>query len=148
MIDWNLVATIGIPALVIVVGWFFAHRLSASRDLATRRREARIKALEAAYMRIATSMNRPIDAEAIRLLETFVAELQLYGTPHQIQLMSEIVEGFKKPNKTVSYDPILEDLRDTIRKELKLEVVSGPVWWLRLTLVDTTPDKDAPSGGA
>jgi len=60
-------------------------------------------------------------------LEMFVSELQLYGTPRQIQLMAEIVEGFKTPNNRVSYDEILADLRDSIRKELNLEPVSGEV---------------------
>ena len=132
-LDWRLVATIGIPAVVVVVGWFLVNRLNAQRDLIIRRREARLKALEAAYMRIATSSNRrELTDEMMDKIETFVSEIPLYGTPSQIQLMKEIVEGFKKPNHTVSYDAILADLRDTIRKELRLEPISGLVWWLRL----------------
>ena len=127
-IDWRLVATIGFPTTVVVAGWFLVHWLNARKDLASRKREARLKALEAAYMRVATSSNRPITEKSADDLETFVSELQLYGTPRQIQLMSEIVEGFKKPNNIVSYDAILADLRDTIRKELNLEPVLGPVW--------------------
>ena len=150
MIDWHFVATLGIPALVVIVGWFLVHRLNARRDLAVRKREARLKALEAAYMRLATYMNRPIDKKAAEALETFVAELQLYGTPHQIQLMTQIVEGFKKPNFVVSYDGILEDLRNTIRKELNLEAVAGPIWWLRIEITQAAANPslqptDAPS---
>lgn len=130
-IDWRLISTIGIPAAIVVVGWFFGHWLNARRDLASRKREARLKALEAAYMRLATSNNRPLTEKLMDDLEIFVSELQLYGTPHQIQLMTEIVEGFKKPNNDISYDAILVDLRDTIRKELNLEPVLGPVWWLK-----------------
>ena len=131
-IDWRLIATVGIPSLVIVAGWFFVHRLNAQRDLAIRRREARLKALEAAYMRLATSSNRPLNDELKDELEKFVAEIQLYGTPRQIQLMTVLVEEFKKPNNRVSYDEILADLRDAIRKELNLEPVTGAVWWLRI----------------
>ena len=131
-LDWKLIATVGIPTAVVVVGWFFGHWLNARRDLAIRKREARLKALEAAYMRLATSSNRPLTEKSMDDIETFVSELQLYGTPRQIQLMTEIVEGFKKPNNTISYDAILADLRDTIRKELELEPISGAVWWLRL----------------
>ena len=130
-VDWRLVVTIGIPTAVIVGGWFFVHWLNARRDLAIRKREARLKALEAAYMRIATSSNRPLTNKRMDDLETFVSEIQLYGTPRQIQLMTEIVEGFKKPNNVVSYDAILVDLRDTIREELRLEPVSGRIWWMR-----------------
>ncbi len=154
-LDWRLVATIGAPAIVIVAGWFFVHRLNAQRDLVIRRREARLKALEAAYIRIATSSNRTkLTEEMIEKIETFVSEIQLYGTPHQIQLMTEIVEGFKKPNNIVSFDELLADLRDTRRKELKLESVSGSVWWLRLSRdsngkpASTPLSPDAPKGDA
>ncbi len=132
-IDWKLAATVGIPAAVIVAGWFFVHWLNGRRDLVIRKREARLKALEAAYMRIATSSNRQLTDKSMDDIETFVSEIQLYGTPRQIQLMGEMVEAFKKPNNIVSYDAILADLRDSIRKELNLEPVSGPVWWFRFT---------------
>ena len=131
-LDWKLIATVGIPTVVIVVGWFFVHWLNARRDLAIRKRETSLKALETAYMRLAISSNRPLSEKSMDDIETFVSELQLYGTPRQIQLMTEIVEGFKKPNNTISYDAILANLRDTIRKELELEPISGAVWWLRL----------------
>ena len=85
-------------------------------------------------------------------LETFVSEIQLYGTPRQIQLMSEMVEAFKKPNPIVSYDAILADLRDSIRKELNLEPIPGPVWWFRFDRNKTTANKPlsshAPDSGA
>ena len=129
--DWKLIATVGVPGIIIVAGWFFAHWLTTRRELAARRREARLKALEAAYMRIATSSNRPLTDESIEKLETFVSEIQLYGTPKQILLMQKMVEDFKQPG-TVSHDAILADLRDTIRQELELEPVQGSVWWLRL----------------
>lgn len=154
-VDLKLAVTVGIPAVIIVAGWFFVHWLNARRDLAIRKREARLKALEAAYMRLATSSNRPLLSEVMMdEIETFVWELQLYGTPRQIQLMTEIVEGFKKPNSSVSYDAILADLRDTIRKELNLEPISGAVWWLRFNrssggkTANTPLNPDAPNDGA
>jgi hypothetical protein len=130
--EWSAIATISIPALVVVCGWFIGHWLNARRDLTLRKREARLKSLEAAYTRLAISSNRELTDKLKDDLEMFVAEIQLYGTPRQIELMTEIVEGFKKPNHRVSYDEILADLPDTIRRELTLEPVSGPVWWLRI----------------
>lgn len=151
-IDWKLAATIGIPAAVVMAGWFFVHRLNGRRDLAIRKREARLKALESAYMRIATSSNRPLTNKSMDDIETFVSEIQLYGTPRQIQLMSEIVEAFKIPNNVVSYDAILADLRDSIRKELNLEPVSGAVWWFRFKRNKPAANKplnpDAPDSDA
>jgi hypothetical protein len=128
--DWKLFLSIGVPALVVVTGWFLAHWLTARRDLASKKREQRLKALEACYMRIATSSNRDFTAESMEKLEIFVSEIQLYGTPHQISLMGTMVNSFKAGEK-VSYDALLADLRDTIRGQLALERVEGPVWWLR-----------------
>jgi len=129
--DWKLVFSIGVPALVGVAGWYFAHLLTARRELASRRREARLKSLEAAFMRLATSSNREhLTVESIDKLETFVSEIQLYGTPHQITLMSELVEAFKRGGH-VSFDALLADLRDSIRSQLELEPVAGQVWWFR-----------------
>jgi hypothetical protein len=131
-LDWKALATIGIPAIIVVAGWFFVHRLNARRDLTIRKREARLRALEAAFMRLATSSNRPLTDQHKDEIERFVAEIQLYGTPRHINLMTVLVEGFKKPNNKVSYDDLLVELRDSIRKELDLEQIDGPVWWLRL----------------
>jgi hypothetical protein len=150
-LDWRLAVTLVAPALVVIAGWFFVHWLNGRRDLAVRRREARLKALEAAYMRIATSSNRPLTDKSMNDIETFVSEIQLYGTPLQIRLMSQLVEAFTKPNSVVSYDAILADLRDSIRRELRLEKVSGPVWWFRFARpgleANKTPNEDAPKDG-
>lgn len=137
IMDWKLLATVGIPGAV-VAGWFFAHWLTSRRELATRKREARIKALETAYMRIASSTNRDLTPESKEKFETFVAEIQLYGTPHQIQLMQQMVEAVKTGGD-VSHDAILVDLRDTIRGQLELESVAGPVWWLRFDYAQPVP---------
>lgn len=152
--DWKLALTIGVPATLVVIGWFFAHWLTARRELASRKREARLKALEAAYMRIATSSNRALTSDLIEKIETFVSEIQLYGTPKQIRLMNEIVNSFVQ-GKGAHYDALLADLRDTIRKQLELEPIEGPIWWLRLpkplvesqtiTLPLTQPNTNVPS---
>jgi hypothetical protein len=130
--DWKFFFSIGVPTVVVVAGWYFAHRLTAWRELASRKREARLKALEAAYMRLATSSNRVLTNESMDKLETFVSEIQLYGTPRQITLMGEMVEAFKRGGD-VSYDALLADLRDAIRSQLELEPVVGHVWWFRFT---------------
>lgn len=144
-INWLTVFSVGVPGAIVVLGWFYVHRLTAQRDLANRKREARLKSLERAYLRVADFSNRPaLTKEQIQEFEMFVAEIQLYGTPLQITLTSELVEEFKKPNNRVSFDPILENLRDAIRTELNLERVSGPVWWLRLG----TPTSSKPTTAA
>lgn len=130
--DFQSLVPIGIPALVVVVGWFLGHWLNSRRDLAQKKREARIKALEAAYLRLATTSNRPATPLINEQIEAFVSEIQLYGTPAQVQLTRTLVEDFVHQRSPVPYDAILVSLRDSIRKELSLEPLKGGVMWLRL----------------
>ena len=134
LIDLKTVISVGIPALVAVLGWFFGHLLNSRRELANRKREARIKALERAYIRLAYASNREFTPKVIEDIETFVAELQLYGKPTHVELMKTMVNQFLNPpaSKKVDFDPLLESLRDSLREELGLEPIKGSVWWLRI----------------
>ncbi len=130
-IDWKLCFSVGLPAVVAVLSWFLIDKLSSKRELNNRKSEARIKALETAYLRLALSSNRELTDPLMDDIERFVAEIQLYGTPDQIKLMGKMVEEFKKPNNPVSFDELLSNLRDGLRSELNLEKISGNVWWFR-----------------
>jgi hypothetical protein len=134
LIDIGLALTLGLPALVAVLGWIVGHWLNSVRERNNRRREARLIGLESAYKCLSMISNREM-SEALKYeFERFVSEIQLYGTPKQIKLMGDLVEAFTRRDKIISFDSLLEDLRDTLRKELKMEKVSGPVWWYRFSL--------------
>ncbi len=134
VVDWTLALSLGVPAIVAVVGWLIGHRLNSRRELTNRRREARLKGLEVAFNRIAMFTHRDWDENNKLEFERFVAEIQLYGTPKQIKLMSNIVEAFVRKEPVVSLDALLEDIRNTLRAELRMEPVTGPVWWYRFKM--------------
>jgi hypothetical protein len=134
LFDLRLALTLGIPALIAVVGWIVGHWLNAKRELTNRRREARLKGLESAYKCLALAAVREWTDEHKSEFERFIAEIQLYGTPHQVGLMIKLVEAFNRQEPSISFDTLLEDLRDALRNELRMEPVSGPVWWYRFTL--------------
>ncbi len=137
-VNWGSVITLALPAIVAIYGWFRVHRLNSERDLAIRRREARIKCLESAFMRLATASNKALTPAMMDEIETFVSEIQLYGTPTQFKLLQPIVEGLKRPNNAVSFDAMLLDLRDTIRHELHLEPLPKEIWWFRFNREPTS----------
>jgi hypothetical protein len=85
-------------------------------------------------MRVAMFAHREPDPGHEMDFERFVAEIQLYGTPKQISLTAEIVTAFVRKDGPVHFDTILEDLRDTLRSELRMEPARGPVWWLRFKM--------------
>jgi len=120
--------------MIAIVGWIVGHWLNSRRERNNRRREARLKGLESAYLCLSMISNRDMNEEYKYDFERFIAEIQLYGTPNQVKLMSEIVEAFIRKDKKISFDLLLEDLRDTLRKELRMEKIVGPIWWYRFKL--------------
>ena len=66
--------------------------------------------------------------------EKFIAEIQLYGTPRQIELMIELVKAFIDKKPEISFDPLLQDLRDSLREELSMERITDTIWWYRFKL--------------
>jgi hypothetical protein len=133
-IDLRLALTLGVPALIAIVGWIVGHWLNAKRELTNRRREARLKGLESAYKCLALAAVREWTDEHKAEFERFVAEIQLYGTPYQVGLMTTLVKALNRQEPSISFDPLLEDLRNSLRAELRMEPVSGPVWWYRFVL--------------
>ena len=146
LIDLRLALTLGVPALIAVLGWIVGHWLNASRELRNRRREARLKGLEAAYKCLAMAAVRDWTKEHESEFERFVAEIQLYGTPRQVTLMTKLVEAFDRQEKRISFDPLLEDLRDSLRAELRMEPMKGSVWWYRFKLPEWKVQERAQSG--
>jgi hypothetical protein len=134
LIDVRLLVSVSVPAGVAVGGWFLAHWLGARREVSNKRREIRLKGLEAAYTRLAMAAQRDWTEDRKRDFEAFVAEIQLYGTPKQIELMTKIVGAFIRREPVVSFDALLEELRNSLRKELRMEPVTGHLWWYRFEL--------------
>ena len=73
--DWRFAVTLVIPAVIVMVGWFLVHWLAARRDLASRKREARLKALETAYLRLAKAGNSALTEPLMDEIELFVSEV-------------------------------------------------------------------------
>lgn len=118
-----------ISAGVVVVGWFAAHRFSASRDRANKRRELRTERLIEVWCQLERSRVRQ-GGSNLAELESAVAEVQLFGTPAQVDLVRRFATEMAA-NDSASPDDLLEALRDDIRNELGLASLGGPILWLR-----------------
>jgi hypothetical protein len=70
-------------------------------------------------------------------LESAVADIQLFGTPHQVELVQRFASDFAAKGGA-SLDALLRDLRTDLRAEFNLEVVPENIVHLRITY-----DKDA-----
>jgi hypothetical protein len=118
-------------ALVAVIGWYVAHKFSARRDLANKRRELRVSYLIEAYRRLEFASNRPITPAVSPEFEKAIADIQLFGTPTQVMKAQEFSRGFAK-NGGHALDPLLNDLRAELRHELQLEAVPAQIVYLRM----------------
>ena len=121
-----------ITAAVVIVGWYVAHYLTAKRDQTNKRRDLRVEYLIEAYRRLEFAGNRPLTNDVATEFEKAVADIQLFGTPRKVELAQAFALGFAEKG-THSLDPLLNELRQELRKELNLESVEPSIKYLRIT---------------
>lgn len=112
-----------------VIGWVFIYLSTQKINQKNRKDEIRINYLINAYQVFAYNSNRensPIDVEQA------VADIHLFGTPKQIDLVRKFCAEIVK-NESADLDNLIIDLRDSLREELNLERLDKDdrVVWLR-----------------
>jgi hypothetical protein len=122
-----------IGAAVAALGWPIAHWLASKREVLAEKRKLRVTYILEAYRRLENAGNRPIGPESDegRDIESALADIQLLGTPKQIELAVKFSDEFAAKG-AASFDPILYDLRNSLRQELELEPTSAPLKFLRI----------------
>jgi hypothetical protein len=112
---------------IAVAGWFVTQ-FQARRAV---RRNMRIDYLLAAYRGLERASNRPMTPAEEREVEVAVADIQLLGSVAQVALAEEFIQTFAA-NGEADTEPLLGDLRTSLRKELLLEAVGAKHSWLRI----------------
>ena len=128
--NWQLLGPLLITTVVAVGGWFVGHVLAARRDRLNKRREQRIGYLIEAYRRLESCAHRGEDLEAVKI-ESAVADIQLFGTVRQVELVQTFITKFAAEGGALM-DDLLQDLRRDLRIELRLQSVPDRVLHLRL----------------
>lgn len=111
---------------VVVAGWLvneFFSRRSARRNL-------RVEYLLSAFRRLEYASNRRMSSAHKAAVEEAVSDIQLLGSPAQVQKAIEFAREFAS-NQQASTEPLLLDLRASLRKELQLDPVPPQRVWLR-----------------
>jgi len=120
-----------IPLASAVVGGLVVHLLSGRRDRANKRKEQRVTYLIEAYRRL-EECSQQFGIAAKGKLESAVADIQLFGTPRQVELVQQFASDFAEKGGA-SLDALLGDLRADLRVELNLESVPENIVHLRIT---------------
>lgn len=113
------------------LGWVIAHYFTARRDVSTKRRELVINHLIDTYKILTCEISHsPATAERMKLIESMVADIQLFGSAQQIQLAQELIEQLTK-GQDFDLDPLINSLRNDLRTSLGLSKAQGNVHWVR-----------------
>ncbi len=111
----------------VVVGWTIASKIK--RD--EKRREIKTKFLSEAYLTLAHEFSQrdpnEVDYKKIQLL---VSKIQLYGDRNQVEMVKKMCEQISN-NENFDLDPLLNSLRNSLRKDLNLEEIKSTTTWLR-----------------
>ncbi|MGA8541207.1 MAG: hypothetical protein WB566_17020 [Terriglobales bacterium] len=124
-------AQIFIPALVALAIVALTHFFTVRREIASRRREQRIGYLVSAFRGLSKANNHPRLYEVADDLEQAISDIQVFGTPEQVQLAQRFGEELGKTQEA-ELDSLLTELRNSLRKELGLEAVPSRMLWMRI----------------
>lgn len=127
-------AKVAIGVVIAVVGWVVGHRFNARRDLAASRREIINGYLIDAYRKLnqfacVVASGSAGSSSMAENLTSAIGDIQLFGTPAQINLAREFSEQLatQKSVPTVLLTELLQRLRRTLRAELRLEATDVPI---------------------
>lgn len=116
-----------------IFGWVIGHFFTSQRDKQLKRRELSIEYLVNAYRILTNEVSHRTETdERSEKLENTLSDIQLFGTPKQVEFARQLAEEVAASG-TFELDPLINNLRDNLRTELGLEPVNGNVKWLRFT---------------
>ncbi len=121
--DW---VTLG-SALIIVLGWFVNSWLNRKHEIAKKKLEYRLNALQS-FMPLASLLvsNNPdhTDVGSFDKLWGAYINIQLYGTEKEVVLMNQLYESIKDKDlqkMKVVYPQLYDCIRANLRKELGIK---------------------------
>ena len=130
--NWSLVVPTITTIILACVGWYVVHRQNLRREITAEKRKLRVSYLLEVYRKLEGASNRRNTNSMQHMLdiESAIADIQLLGTKHQVELAVEFTKVFVD-KKSASLDDLLQDLRDSLRAELELENIRHKLTFLR-----------------
>jgi hypothetical protein len=140
MADASLWQTAVVSLGSALVGGYFVHLLSGLRERNSKRRELVTKYLIEIWQTI-ESVNKSKENDALLRFEKPVADIQLFGSDSQIEIVHSIVNEIVK-NQTSDTTDLLVNLRDSLRNELGLPKLSHKFFWFRSIPIASKSEKN------
>lgn len=120
-----------ITVLLAIAGWIMGYYLTSKSDQHIKRRDFIIEHLSETYRVLTEVAHCPLE-ENHEKFENILSDIQLFGSIKQIELVRALTEELAN-KKTTQLDLLIHDLRNDLRKQLKLEPVKGNVIHLRVS---------------
>ncbi|RUA06668.1 MAG: hypothetical protein DSY43_01555 [Gammaproteobacteria bacterium] len=111
-------------AVIAVAGWIISYKLT----IKNKQREISVSFLIEAYRKLENLAHRDTISSD---LESVIADIQLFGSKEQLLLSKNVSEGMVKNNKA-NLEPLLQNLRTDLRKELQLFKIDENIIYFRM----------------
>lgn len=122
-----------VTVIVGLGGWYVVHWLTASRDQLNKRKDLKVEYLLKAYRNLSNAANRTNPNEFGLQFEEAVSDIQLLGSPKQIELLHKALSERDSNGNHVGVNDVLEELRVDLRNELALESISSKAKFFRFS---------------
>ncbi|HIE0524213.1 TPA: hypothetical protein ACXJLS_000818 [Stenotrophomonas maltophilia] len=132
-----------LPAIALALfGWWWVHKLNATRDRINAERNMRVTELAKVYsvllrVGIYGTLSKRDDSGGMTWineeLEDAIGKIYLYGTVRQVDLTQEYVQSWAKTNGADGTG-LLNAIREHIRESLGLPPVHGTPAYLRVEI--------------
>lgn len=120
-----------ITVLTAGIGWLVVHYFNTKRDRHLKRKEITTAHLINAYRVLTHDITRRnLTFERKQKLESVISDIQLFGSPHQVELMKKLTDDMIA-NDEFLMDDLINNLRDDLRTQLGLTQINGNVKWFR-----------------
>lgn len=121
-----------IGAGVLVIGWSVVSRQDDERAVTNRQRQLRTEYLIEAFRAIESTARRNPEIEEDRKkmmsMEGAITDIQLLGDKKQVRVALDLAKSLNNGGDATK---LLENLRQELRKELRLEPINGNLFIFR-----------------
>jgi 2-oxoglutarate dehydrogenase complex dehydrogenase (E1) component-like enzyme len=124
----SMLVTVGLA----LAGWWISYFTTLRRDRAQKKRDLKVQYLIEAYRRLENAAHRnPLSRENKNEMESAMADIQLFGSQEQVELVVRYAQEFANQG-SAGLDDLLKSLRRDLRKELDLGEVGPEMAILRM----------------
>lgn len=118
-------ASLVVAVVLLAIRVFVMGRVQTKRQRENRQESERLKSLVAAYRSLAGSFS-PAGDEHTPIIEESLSDIVLFGSLAQVELAVACVNGMKRGD-VVDFQPLVEELRADLRRQLGLDPIAGHV---------------------